>query len=277
MFWCHNSLRLAGCWTNVHPTPSLHFFSYSASSKNITGNRQWCLLSCSCFGDFWHTATVERTQQHEHYAGLYYMSTDTLAFNQSFTTGIWKLPGSCINILHPFITTQDFRFYRNILKKSQGENVVLSTPTSEVVVGMGQETSNRFDGWGVRVRTDLFFPFLASEAVREGIRKLQLPLRIVSEQVLTRSLLFSFPIHKFHLRYKTFPQHFWRRPSTEGGFAGKSLSFTRSYPHCFKAYISCKQLLQLTCFHSGSVIQNISSDEEVIFKAVNSLHKHKHA
>lgn len=85
---------------------------------------------------------------------------------------------------------------------------MLSTPTSEVVVGMGQETSNRFDGWGVRVRTDLFFPFLASEAVREGIRKLQLPLRIVSEQVLTRSLLFSFPIHKFHLRYKTFPQHF---------------------------------------------------------------------
>lgn len=37
---------------------------------------------------------------------------------------------------------------------------MLSTPISEVVVGMGQETSNHFDGWGVIVRIDLFFLFL---------------------------------------------------------------------------------------------------------------------
>lgn len=37
---------------------------------------------------------------------------------------------------------------------------MLSTLTSEVVVGMGQEASNHFDGWGVRVRTyfSLFLP-----------------------------------------------------------------------------------------------------------------------
>lgn len=36
------------------------------------------------------------------------------------------------------------------------ENVVQNIPISEVLAGMGHKTSNPFDGWGVRVRTDLF-------------------------------------------------------------------------------------------------------------------------
>lgn len=52
-----------------------------------------------------------------------------------------------------------FYFYGNLLKKCWVENVVQNIPISEVLAGMGHKTSNPFDGWGVRVRTDLFSQF----------------------------------------------------------------------------------------------------------------------
>lgn len=131
---------------------------------NTRGSRQWVMFALLQL--LWWLLAYSYSgaaQQHEHYTGVYLMFTNILAFKQRFTVGIWKLPGSCTNTLHPFMTTWNFCFYRNVLKKSQVENVVLSTPTSEVVAWMGQETSHHFDGWGVKIQNWLIFPFLASE------------------------------------------------------------------------------------------------------------------